>query len=170
MVGVYIAPMEVELVRWPADENRRLELGEKHLPRLLLVEGGHAPPMCTDPLEDWIRLPADTADVDARLADLGSIADRMGVLNPPRIDSDGVLRFRDKWVALPPIEMRMVQAMLARAGNVVSRDALTRHGWQGAAAGRNVLDVHIARLRRRIEPLGLSIRTVRQRGYAMEMP
>jgi len=162
--------MEVELVRWPKDESRRLELDEQNLPRLLLVDAAHEPPITSDPLEDWIRLPADDVDLDARIGGLAAIASRLGLTRTPLLDGDGVLRFRDKWVALPPIEMRMVQAMLARAGNVVSRDVLTRQGWQGGSPGRNVLDVHIARLRRRIEPLGLSIRTVRLRGYAMEMP
>jgi len=31
-----------------------------------------------------------------------------------------------------------------------------------------VLDVHIVRLRRRLAPLGLVIRTVRSRGYLLE--
>lgn len=162
--------MDVELVRWPKHDDRRRELDAEELPRLLLVDADHEPPISTSPLEDWIRLPADDADLQARIDGLIAIASGVGETRTPRIDGDGVLRFRDKWVALPPIEMRMVQAMLARVGNVVSRDALARHGWQGGSPGRNVLDVHIARLRRRIEPLGLSIRTVRQRGYAMEMP
>ncbi len=34
--------------------------------------------------------------------------------------------------------------------------------------GRNVLDVHIVRLRRRLAPLELVIRTVRSRGYLLE--
>ena len=34
--------------------------------------------------------------------------------------------------------------------------------------GRNALDVHVLRLRRRIAPLALSIKTVRSRGYLLE--
>ncbi len=34
---------------------------------------------------------------------------------------------------------------------------------------RNALDVHVLRLRRRIAPLGLEIRTVRSRGYLMQV-
>jgi DNA-binding response OmpR family regulator len=51
---------------------------------------------------------------------------------------------------------------------VVSRDALARAGWPDGAPGRNALDVHVLRLRRRLEPLGLVIRTVRSRGYVLE--
>ena len=43
-----------------------------------------------------------------------------------------------------------------------------RAGWPKGAPGRNALDVHVLRLRRRLAPLGLAIRTVRVRGYLLE--
>ena len=58
--------------------------------------------------------------------------------------------------------------LLDRFGAVVSRDNLSRTGWPMGAPGRNALDVHMLRLRRRIAPLGLAIRTVRSRGYLLE--
>ena len=58
--------------------------------------------------------------------------------------------------------------MLDRYGAVVSRDALARAGWPDGSPGRNALDVHVLRLRRRLAPLGLAIRTVRSRGYLLE--
>jgi DNA-binding winged helix-turn-helix (wHTH) protein len=58
--------------------------------------------------------------------------------------------------------------MLERYGAVVSRDALSRAGWPQGAPGRNALDVHVLRLRRRLGPVGLAIRTVRSRGYLLE--
>jgi DNA-binding response OmpR family regulator len=51
----------------------------------------------------------------------------------------------------------------------VSRDALARAGWPDGAPGRNALDVHVLRLRRRLVPVGLVIRTVRSRGYLLEV-
>jgi DNA-binding response OmpR family regulator len=45
---------------------------------------------------------------------------------------------------------------------------LARAGWPDGAPGRNALDVHVLRLRRRVAPLGLAIRTVRSRGYLLE--
>jgi DNA-binding response OmpR family regulator len=59
-------------------------------------------------------------------------------------------------------------ALLDRYGAVVSRDALARAGWPAGAPGRNALDVHMLRLRRRVEAVGLAIRTVRSRGYLLE--
>ena len=51
---------------------------------------------------------------------------------------------------------------------VVSRDALARAGWPDGASGRNALDVHVLRLRRRLRDVRLAIRTVRSRGYLLE--
>jgi DNA-binding winged helix-turn-helix (wHTH) protein len=73
-----------------------------------------------------------------------------------------------RWVSLPPVEHRLMIVMLDRYRAVVSRDALARAGWPGGIPGRNVLDVHIVRLRRRLAPLGLVIQTVRSRGYLLE--
>ena len=72
--------------------------------------------------------------------------------------------------SLPPVEHRLMTVLLERYRAVVSREALARAGWPEGIPGRNVLDVHIVGLRRRLAPLGLVIRTVRSRGYLLEMP
>jgi two-component system, OmpR family, response regulator len=51
---------------------------------------------------------------------------------------------------------------------VVTRDILADRAWPRGVPTRNALDVHVLRLRRRIAPLGLEIRTVRSRGYLMQ--
>jgi len=156
------------LVRWPDDEAKRRELKSVGRPRLLLVDEDAPAPVSGDPLEDWIRLPADDRDLRARLDALtlrtGPLTDRL-----PVIDDDGLLRTGDEWVSLPPIEHRLASALLARPSAVVSREVLARVGWPSEATTRNALDVHMLRLRRRIEPLGLSIRTVRSRGYVLDV-
>ncbi len=86
----------------------------------------------------------------------------------PTLDEDGLLRSGHRWVPLPPVESRLTRALLDRFGAVVSRDALSRAGWPLGAPGRNVLDVHVLRLRRRVVPVDLAIRTVRSRGYLLE--
>jgi hypothetical protein len=161
--------VDVTLVRWPSEASRRAQLVAGGQARLLLLEAGVAPPAAPDCLEDWIRLPAPDADVRHRLAGLAARAE---VHEPPvpLLDDDGVLRFAREWVSLPPVEARLVSAMLGRLGAVVSREALSRAGWPHGAPGRNALDVHVLRLRRRLRPLGLVIRTVRSRGYLLETP
>jgi DNA-binding response OmpR family regulator len=159
--------VEVALVRWPAEEERRERLSARNLPRLLLVEDGVLPPDSDDCLEDWLRVPADDTELRIRTANL----ERRCVLHAgtePMLDEDSVLHHRESWVALPPVEARLMSAMLDRLGAVVTRDALSRAGWPEGAPGRNALDVHVLRLRRRVAPLGLVIRTVRSRGYLLE--
>ena len=46
---------------------------------------------------------------------------------------------------------------------------MARRAWPNGAPTRNALDVHILRLRRRIAPLGLEVRTVRSRGYLLQV-
>jgi len=52
---------------------------------------------------------------------------------------------------------------------VVGRELMARRAWPTGAPTRNALDVHILRLRRRIAPLGLEVRTVRSRGYLLQI-
>ncbi|HYF44961.1 MAG TPA: helix-turn-helix domain-containing protein [Acidimicrobiales bacterium] len=157
---------EVSLVRWPLDDARLTALRRQGRARLLVIENGEAPPITDDPLEDWIRVPAPESDLEARIARLERRL--RGRTGPPHLDEDGVLRADDGWVALPPVESRLAAQLLDRWGAVVSRADLARAGWPAGAPGRNALDVHVLRLRRRLEPLGLAIRTVRSRGYLLE--
>jgi DNA-binding response OmpR family regulator len=158
---------DVVLVRWPAEADRRGRLVNEGTPRLLLVEDGHRPPQPEDCLEDWIRVPSDEGDVRLRIDALAFRADHH-VADVPDLDGDGVLRYGPSWVSLPPVEARLTRALVDRFGAVVARDALARAGWPDGAPGRNALDVHVLRLRRRLTPLGLSIKTVRSRGYLLE--
>lgn len=160
--------MEVELVRWPGDEERLVQVRERDVPRLILVPEGLAPPLNTSVLEDWVRLPADDADIAARVRVLTDRAAGAGAGLIPQLDEHGLLRMEAKWVALPPVEHRLTAALLARYRAVVSREALARAGWPSGMPGRNVLDVHIVRLRRRLAEVDLSIQTVRSRGYLLE--
>lgn len=161
--------MDVVLVRWPSERLRRERLRASGDPRLLLVEQGGVPPAGGDVLEDWIRVPADEVDLQHRLAGLEARARATGAApSTPELDDDGVLRVGSAWVSLPPVEARLTAALLERLGLVVSRAALADAGWPEGAPGRNALDVHVLRLRRRLAAVGLAIRTVRSRGYLLE--
>jgi len=140
---------------------------QQSVPRLLLIEDGESAPEAADCLEDWVRVPSNEEEVRTRLVAL-SARSRFHSHEAPELDSDGVLRFAARWVALPPVEARLTSALLGRFGAVVSRGALARSGWPDGAPRRNALDVHVVRLRRRLAPIGLAIRTVRSRGYLLE--
>ena len=166
------------MLRWPEEEARRTRIRQAGEPRLLLVADGEDPPPVGDCLEDWIRVPAAEDEVKARVDALAvrslahhSTNERLGgpaATTGPVLDDFGVLRVNGSWVALPPLEARLAEALLERIGAVTSRELLIRAGWPSGAPGRNALDVHVLRLRRRLTPVGLAIRTVRSRGYLME--
>jgi len=157
---------QVALLRWPAEDHRRESLRSAGTPRLLLVEPDATAPTTVDPLEDWVRLPADESEVGARLATLATRAGTDPAL--PEVDRDGLLRYRDRWVALSPVERSLAATLTERFGAVVGRDTLARRAWPGGVPTRNALDVHMLRFRRRIAPLALEVRTVRARGYLLQ--
>jgi DNA-binding response OmpR family regulator len=161
--------MDVVLVRWPAEEQVRERLQAEGAPRLLVLEDSQPVPLIDGCLEDWIRASASLADVDARIQ---ALRERVRIhrdpSSGPTLDDHGVLRHDGRWVSLPPVEARLAAAMLDRFGLVVSRDAMARAGWPDGSPGRNALDVHVLRLRRRLNTVGLVIQTVRARGYLLE--
>jgi DNA-binding response OmpR family regulator len=157
---------EVAVVEWPADPARLAALRAAGAPRLLLVGPDVAPPAVVDPLEDWVRLPAEHLEIEARLETLR--ARRGPTSDAPAVDGDGLLHYGDRWVALSPVEQALAAALTERFGAVVGRDTLSRRAWPGRAPTRNALDVHILRFRRRVAPLELELRTVRARGYLLQ--
>ena len=153
-------------MRWPEEEIRLQQLRAARAPRLLLLDAESAPPESADCLEDWIRLPACDRDVGARAATLAARAEAQ---TPPEVDGDGLLRRSGRWVALSTVEAALAVTLISRFGAVVRRDILTRRAWpNGAPSSSNALDVTMLRLRRRIAPLGIEVRTVRSRGYLMQ--
>jgi hypothetical protein len=163
--GVGLA--DIALLRWPEEASRRETLAADRVPRLLLLDDGISPPSAVDCLEDWVRVGAREEELRARVAGIERRA-AAHHQNLPDLDDDGVLRFSARWVSLPPVEARLARALVERFGAVVSRDALSAAGWPAGTSGRNALDVHILRLRRRLSTAGLVIRTVRSRGYLLE--
>ena len=159
--------MNVEVVRWPTDALRLSELRERRVPRLLVVHDGDGElPVPVDCLEDWVTSEAPEWEVDARRRALTLRAGQHSVR--PALDGDGLLHHRDAWVSLSPVEQALAALLLDRFGAVVTRETLADRAWPSGVPTRNALDVHVLRLRRRIAPLGLEIRTVRSRGYLMQ--
>ena len=154
------------MVRWPEEEDRLVSLRTTSTPRLLFVEAESEPPDPGDCLEDWVRAPVDERELRSRVTGLVARAERHG--RRPEIDGDGLLRFRGRWTDLPPVEHALATALVGRFRAVVGRETLARAAWPRQGPSRNALDVHMSRLRRRIEPIGLVIRTVRSRGYLLQ--
>lgn len=161
--------MDVALIRWPDERARRSELAARNEPRLLLLEPEAQPPVCFDPLEDWVRVPASPQDVRARAA---SLTARFEARQPGAIslDGGGLIRLGDRQTRLTPLQARLVGLLIEGKGNVVSRAELIDAGWgsEHTRASPNALQANLVRLRRRLRPLGLRIRTIRSRGYLLE--
>jgi hypothetical protein len=160
---------DVPLVHWPRDEARRADLAAAGRPRLLVLARHEAPPLVWDELEDWVRADADLDELQARAA---TLMRRTGRPSPawPILDADGVLREGRHWVAIPPIEARLLAALLHRPGQVVDRAELLAAGWPRGAPSARVLDRRVMLLRSRIEPLGIAVRTIRGRGFLLDRP
>jgi DNA-binding response OmpR family regulator len=158
--------MDVVLIRWPGEQDRLDAARDAGAPRLLLVASAADPPATVDPLEDWVRVPVDPGDVQARVTTLTRRAD--GEAAAPLVDEDGLLHHRGSWVALSPLEAAIARALTERYGAVVGREALSRRAWPDGAPTRNALDVQMVRFRRRVEPVSLEVRTVRSRGYLLQ--
>lgn len=156
--------IDVVMVRWPAEHGRLAELRAQGVPRLLMVAEEAPPPDPHPGLEDWIRLPAQAADVRVRVDGLTARARDSDELQPV-IEPGGRVRFRGLTADVSPGESLLLGAMVDRFGQVVSRDVLATQ--IGGDPTRNALDAAISRLRRRVEPLGVELTAVRRRGYKL---
>ena len=103
---------DVVVVRWPEQRAEAERLARLHRPHLLLVEPDAAPPNLGGCITDWIRLPADDADVRARLTALVARDPTPGRTRPRRIRRTLVSGRR---VYLSPTDERIAEV----AGRVV---------------------------------------------------
>jgi hypothetical protein len=155
------------VLRWPAGQKRRRELADLGVPRLFLVNSDAAPPVCADPLEDWVRLPCDERDIDARMNALRARATGTPSARP-RLDGNGRLLRSNRWVPLSPIEEQLCGLLIGEFGAVVSDRRLMAAAWPNGAATPTGLRLQMTRLRRRIDDLGLEVRSVRGKGYVLQ--
>jgi DNA-binding response OmpR family regulator len=157
--------VKVQVVRWPSEESLRQRCLESGVPRLLLVEYPHPPPLPLDSFEDWVRLPVRREDVQHRMAVLSARAQDAA----PSIEDEAVLRFRGQILPLSDAEITVVQALVQSYKSVVRRPTLEQLLWPNdPRCRRNALDLRMHRLRQRVELVGLSIRTVWGKGYLLD--
>ncbi len=156
--------MDVHVIEWPREEARRRALAAAGDLRLLVVAADSAPPLTPDPHEDWVRESVHPEDVMARVR---SLEHRFAGSERPAV-VDGRLHWGTLRLDLPPKESMLLEALADRFRRVVSRDELLIAGWAGERPPSNALDVQMSRLRARLRPTELQIRTVRGRGYALD--
>jgi len=156
------------VLRWPSDPARRRELADLGVPRLLLVDSDAPPPICTDPLEDWIRLPSDERDIDARMNALRARASSWAPSTRPELDGHGRLLRGSRWVPLSPTEEQLCTLLIGEFGEVVSDTDLMARAWPEGTGTPTGLRLQMTRLRRRIAELQLEVRSVRGKGYVLQ--
>lgn len=128
----------VEILRWPIDAGRRQQL-------------------------------LDERDLLARIQRLAVQSDGPVGHQPGEVavDADGLLSFRDKRVVVPAIESTILNCMGEEPGRVASRTDLVAHIRPGDRKSERALDSRIHTLRTRIAPMGLTIHTIRGRGFLL---
>ena len=156
----------VAVLSWPDQRERVDELRRLGVPRLLVLGPNDDPAMPSDALEDWIRTPCDDRDVRTRIASLRDHAHRSP--RRPVLDESGRLLFAGQWVALSIVEERIARPLVEQFGQVVGYDDLLDAGWPGEVKGKNVLRPRVCGLRRRVESIGLELRSVREIGHVLE--
>jgi len=156
----------VAVARWPDDAERITELRRARTPRLILVGSADDPIVPSDDLEDWLRLPVDDRDARVRILRLRDRAHRA----PPQpvLDGQGRLLYSDRWVGLSGVEERLAGPLVARFGDVVRYAELLEAGWPGQSKGKNALRPRISGLRRRVQTIGLELRSIREVGHVLE--
>ena len=154
----------IPILNWPEDAAQNAWLAEERRPRLLLVAPGAEAPVDFDGLSDWVRRPAPARDIYARVEVLQRRAERPFHVH---LDDDGLLHRGRSWVALSPVEARLMRALLARPSAVVSRSELLAAGWPQGRIAANALHPRLSRLRTRVAAVGVQIVNVRQRGYTL---
>lgn len=154
----------VAILRWPEEAATVTRLRAAGTPRLLVVAPDVPAPETVECDEDWIRLPATDDDLRVRMQNLAARSSRHAVA--PVAKGDGRITFRGEWVGLGETEEAVARTLADRFGEVVDGDTLAAS--VDPPLTGNAVRIQIMRLRERLKPLGLGLRTVRNRGYVLE--
>lgn len=124
--------------------------------------------------DDYMAKPFALNELEARVRALT----RRGAGGGPTVVKHGSLAFdqvgriasiNDQVIELSARELGVLEVLLQRIGRLVSKEQLVNHlcEW-GEEVSNNAIEVYVHRLRKKIEPSGARIMTVRGLGYSLE--
>lgn len=83
--------------------------------------------------------------------------------------SDKMLYVNGAQMLLSPREFSVLEMLLSRVGRVVSKEAIVEAlcKWD-EGVGNNAIEVYIHRIRKKLEPIGINVLTIRGLGYLLQ--
>jgi two-component system OmpR family response regulator len=124
--------------------------------------------------DDYLAKPFDLAELEARVRAItrrgmvgGNTMLRHGALTYDQVGR--VARIHGEALELSAREVNLLEILLQCSGRLVSKDQLVSHlcEW-GEEVSPNAIEVYVHRLRKKLEPGGVHIVTVRGLGYRLE--
>jgi two-component system OmpR family response regulator len=159
------------------DVLKRLRARESRVPVLILtaLDGVNDRVRGLDAgADDYLAKPFELAELEARVRALT----RRGMAGGPTLLRHGALtydqvgriaRLNGELLELSAREVSLLEIFLSRAGRLVSKDQLVSHVCEwGEEVSPNAIEVYVHRLRKKLEPGGVRIVTVRGLGYSLE--
>ena len=124
--------------------------------------------------DDYLTKPFEMGELEARIRALGrrsrGIAENRLELGRLAIDLKGQRAFIDGIpVNLSAREFAVLEVLAARAGRVVSKDALMKslYDWD-EDVGPNAIEIYVHRVRKKLQEAAVTIKTIRGLGYLLE--
>lgn len=124
--------------------------------------------------DDYMAKPFDVREFEARVRSLlrRQAGLRSAIVTLGALTLDLTTRqflAADQPLDLPPRERALLELMTTKAGKVVTKEAIVQSLTSlDDMLSDNAIEQYISRLRRRIAPYGLNLRTVRGIGYLLE--